>query len=544
MIFKKQLFKQTEHSSLKSSLLGRFATPKTYAGQIKLTPPLLWKGDAGQGRWVCANSFHVNGHHIETCDTPWDDSTLMTHVFWGPYAKQFHFLSDLRAVGGHQARLKARQLAKSWIASKESKKRIKDPVDVAIRAVNWLTHFDFFGETASDDDITLMTSEIIKDLLFLQKYPKRHIDPLRIIHVAQAFIYGATCVSTYPHLLRDGMALLHSSLQEQILSDGGHISRSPQILFDWTKTCLELKQHLAQLPQHFSEPLVTKLDRMTEALNVLLLNNTTLPAFSGGPLYNKTTLSDIATLISPQKRRKAPLTLSQSHFYKLKQGRTEVIMDGGVPIHSKYSAYAHAGPGAFELIYGKDKIITNCGTHAVDPNWQKFLKATAAHSTLTLNDRNAFEILPDGTIGQSPRQMPCHRTILQDGSALIEISHEGYASSYDTCHTRQIRCSADGKTIYGFDMLTSDTIRTAPLEYCIRFHLHPTIKESFAQNREHLYLRLPNGKGARFTCENAKIMIDDSIVMTNSSPRKTKQIVLEGRYSGGVEKTAWIIEFL
>ena len=51
------------------------------------------------------------------------------------------------------------------------------------------------------------------------------------------------------------------------------------------------------------------------------------------------------------------------------------------------SGHAHAGTLAFEFSSNAGPIIVNCGaTHRLGSRWAEVCRATAAHSTATLND--------------------------------------------------------------------------------------------------------------------------------------------------------------
>src|SRR5260221_14687982 len=104
-------------------------------------------------------------------------------------------------------------------------------------------------------------------------------------------------------------------------------------------------------------------------------------------------------------------------------------MDAGAP--AELDGHPHAGPLAFEMSVGKERLIVNCGAHvAGQSDWRRRQRATAAHSTLTIDDTNSSEILGPagplaGTVGQRPRQVGCQRDE-SDGATWLELSHDGY----------------------------------------------------------------------------------------------------------------------
>lgn len=530
--------------------LGQILEPLTGrdydAVQILRTPPFLWRGDAGQGRWLTAGHLAFSGQHIKFDAPLWQDDTIMHHNFWGAYARSFSFLRDLRALGGDAGRLTARNLVKDWAVSAPYRKRCAmQPGETAKRLNEWLTHFDFYGQTAPDQTIRQIMRSMLRQAHSLMHYPARHIDAYDVIHVAKALLLVGICMNDQDKAYRAGQQMLHKALQEQILPDGGHISRSPLVLLDWAETCLDLQALCQQHHMHRDLAfLPSVIERMALALRFMTMPDGQLPFMHGGYIGHDSRLDTAKKLLENIKNKKLPKGLDDSGYKRFKAGRLHVIADcGGVPSF-KYNSLSHAGLASFELYYGKEKLITNCGAQPISQQWGVMLKSTAAHSTLVLDDRNACEILPDGHIGHAPAYTTAKTAPWEDGGEMIEISHDGYMAALSTRHTRRLYSSHDGRSFAGQDILVSDIRRAAPLEYSVRFHLHPMVKASFIKDRQEILLRLPSGKGASFSCHDAILRLEDSIIIGRDlNPRKAQQIVLEGRFSGGVEQTDWLLRF-
>ena len=76
-----------------------------------------------------------------------------------------------------------------------------------------------------------------------------------------------------------------------------------------------------------------------------------------------------------------------------------------------FALRAHAGFLAFELSSGAHRLVVNCGAAGLShPGWDNALRATAAHSTLTLGDRSSAAILPPGLARKLLGPAPDRRT--------------------------------------------------------------------------------------------------------------------------------------
>ncbi len=198
---------------------------------------------------------------------------------------------------------------------------------------------------------------------------------------------------------------------------------------------------------------------------------------------------------------------------------------------------AHAGTLAFEMSLGKERLIVNCGAYSgPSADWRATTRATAAHSTLVVADHNSAQIWPEGGMGRRPNEVTCERAEDQ-GSQWIEASHDGYKASFGLVHARQLFLAADGEDLRGEDRLTGP----AGQNFCLRFHLHPTVQVSLIQDGAAALLRLPSGVGWRLRAQGAVMSIADSVYLGGESLRKSRQLVLDGHVGSGGAMVKWAL---
>ena len=74
--------------------------------------------------------------------------------------------------------------------------------------------------------------------------------------------------------------------------------------------------------------------------------------------------------------------------------------------------------------------------------------------------------------------------------------------------------------------------------FAVRFHLHPAVQATSLQDGGVL-LRLPSGAGWRFAARGGDIRIDDSIYFGGPTPRRTRQVVVEGHAAVDGASVKW-----
>ncbi len=116
---------------------------------------------------------------------------------------------------------------------------------------------------------------------------------------------------------------------------------------------------------------------------------------------------------------------------------------------------------------GPQRIIVNCGGAAfaggqVPARIEQGLRATAAHSTLVLDDVNSTAVLIKGKLGKGVEEVEINRRSLQSqgGAATrLEASHDGYVARYGLLHRRILIMRDDGSELRGEDMLVPQGAR-------------------------------------------------------------------------------------
>jgi uncharacterized heparinase superfamily protein len=356
------------------------------------------------------------------------------------------------------------------------------------------------------------------------------------------------CLDDSEKRLDVGLQRLEAELSRQILPDGGHVSRSPEILlcaYRLVVMVLEAMTAIGQEPPHVVR---NAYDRMAPMLRFFRHGDGALALFNGGSQCDPRL---VAGLLARDKVRGQPFFHARhSGYQRLSASHTLCLIDCGVVPAGAFSLDAHAGAGAMEMSSGPDRIVVNCGAGGLsNPSWNAPLRATAAHSTVTVADTSGATILPAGPVRDllgprllgGPRAVQSRRTETPQGWS-VELAHDGYADRFGVRHERQVMLSPQGLIVTGRDRLVpAGPSFHAGLTFAVGFHIHPDVRVSRLEGGG-ILLKLPGGEGWRFRAGGGQLGIEESVYLGGGVVRRTEQLVVSGSMKDAPADIAWVFE--
>lgn len=498
-------------------------------GRLRFVPPDPWPGDIENGRTLMqiASETATPAEWWEPEGA--DDERLF-------YLHSFGWLRDLRAVGGDRARRMARDIVANWIDHYGRWHEFSWRADVlGARLSAWISFHDFFCVSADDAFQEAFFSSCARQARHLERAVPGRLTGLPLLGALKGLALAGLCLDQ-----DDGGARLDSSfgqimrlLPELSFADGGIVTRSPADGMVVLKVMIDLRAALTAAGIEVPGDIQHAIDRLAPALRGLRHGDGGLCLFHGAQEGNAA-LCDMVLMQSGSRTR--PLkSMPHAGFERLAAGRALVVMDTGVvpaPVHGRR---IHAAPLAFEMSFGRDRVIVNCGTSAVPGSLREMLRATAAHSTLTVEDRNACAIGDDGVITR-PLVVKAVRSDDEQGNQKVEASHNGYTARLGLIHGRTLTLDADGEVLTGEDILAGP----AGADFAVRFHLHPTTQVLPIRQGEEALIRTRSGFGWRIRVSGADLSIEDSLYAgVGETPRRSSQVVLRGKTTGGNTTVRW-----
>lgn len=452
---------------------------------------------------------------------------------WRAALHGFQWLADLAATGSDAAWQTARAWTADWLQRFEIYDRLAWRADVmGDRLFAWLEHYPRF---AADDALR-------RALLHSFSRQTRHL--IRAAHreqpglprlAALRGLVAALVAQGQDRALARALQHLSREAEVQILPDGGHASRNPEAQLVALRYLVDARAALIASHNEIPGAIQQAIDRAAPMLRFYRHADGGLALFNGANEGDHTVIDRV--LMRADAKGRAPSTAPHTGFERMRAGHSLVLFDCGKPPPPGFDRGVHAGPLAFELSYGRDRLIVNCGSyHGPSAEWRMAMRATAAHSTLIAADTSAMEFRSDGSVSSGPQEVTSMRA--EDaGAQWVAASHDGYKKTLGLTHARQLFLAADGEDLRGEDRLTGRSGQA----FAICFHLHPNVQASLTQDGNAVLLRLPGGIGWRLRTQGAVLSIAESIYLGSGSVKKTRQVVLDGHVGSNGAIVKWAI---
>jgi len=509
--------------------------------RVLIAPPDLRLADPQIAHEIYSGRFPLSGHLVETGGESPFQISVADHG-WLKSLHGFRWLRHMRAAGTDLAVSNARALVADWIAVNGG--RIEgvawNPGTVAKRIIAWLQHSNTVLQGADVRFYRTFLRSLAIQIRYLRWAAHGMPDGKEKLRARIALAFAALSLPASTGTVRNVTRQLGEELDRQILPDGGHISRNPLTIMELLADLIPLRKTYASQSQAMPNELVNAVERMLPALRFFRHADGSLARFNG---MGATIQDRIAALLHyDETGGTPPLHAPHSGYDRMAMGDTVVIADTGVPPPAELSNTAGAGCLAFEMSAGRHCIIVNCGIDTYGPpDIRPLGRATAAHSTVTLNDTSQARFShPDryaALLGRpllgGPRHMSCQRND-QTGAQGFAAAHDAYLPLFGLYHERQMQLSDGGKLLVGIDRFYKPA-GALPLAgdrdaVAVRFHLHPDIE--IGRDAEGLSLAARDGIGWRFRSPDVAPTVEESFFFAGLvGPRRSKQIVLAGRVS-------------
>ena len=499
--------------------------------------PGLWPGMPERGAAILAGEIELLGRKLPIPQPFWslapDNARLAVELH------SFAWLADLVSAGNAGIVL-ARQLIDQWLLLPESRDRaLRHPAIAGPRLAAWVQSADrlLVGGDAGFDE--RLRRRILEEAASLARLLPAGLCGSALIETLKGLLLAALALPEVGAWERLAMIQLERELGRQILPDGGHVERNPSRQLHLVRDLAEIELARARAGRPASPVIAAALRVSGPMLRLLQHGDGGLALFNGA---NEETAGLIETVLTaagetPQAMTRAP----HFGFQRLAAGRMIALVDAGRPAAPGFDRGAHAGTFAIEVGIGAERLITNCGAHPADADWEEALRSTAAHSTLSIDGADSSLLLRADGIAVRPALVDCRREE-QAGAIWLELAHDGYGPRFGLRHRRRLYMPASGEELRGEDRVEPLRDRTHASHLTIRFHLHPEVHATLAQNGHTVLLRLASGAGWRFRVDGAPISLVESVYAGRRGRlRRSQQILVEGRCDGPASSVRWAL---
>ncbi len=468
---------------------------------------------------------------------------------WARALHAFEWLPPLSAAGGAAARILATNLITQWV---KRNGRYAEPSWAAEVTAARLLHLFAHGRFVMANSDVLWRSKLFVSLREQSRLLARtfHEAPegLSRLESAVAHVLSGACLNDSARRLETGLVHLEGQIACQILPDGGHVSRSPEALLQAYRLIVMAIDALTATEYPVPVAIRSAHDRIAPMLRFFRHGDGGLAQFNGS---SECDARMVESLLARDEALGQPFWHApHSGYQRLTAGKTFVLMDCGVPPAGAFSVNAHAGCLALEFSAAAQRIVVNCGTeNGGSVSWAGALRATAAHSTVTLADTSMATVLQPGLARDllgprllgGPTRVDSSREEIPQGWR-VDGRHDGYLSSFGITHERSLSLSPRGNVLSGVDRLvpSEDRAQRKSVPFAARFHIHPDVRVSPSQSGGFI-LKLPNGEGWRFRC-SGDAAIEESVYLGSGTVRRSEQFVIAGAVKDTPVEFGWTFE--
>ena len=523
---------------LKTSIYD-FYLSKNYQTKILITPHDPWPGDPAIGENIFQGDFSLSSKNKEILSQKLLWKISNNKDFWKEEIHTFSWLRHLKARSGPLARKHARKLILDWLQKNSKWNENTWRLDILARRISsWTTNISFLLAEQDEEFASILKLNLQKQIKHLNIFTtKRTLEKLDKIYekenssikkfkILRGLILSGICFEGGEIRYKKSINLLENAIKNDFNEDGVHISRLPSSQLSILGDLVTMRDIIIAAKFDVPEFLSKQITKSSHSLRFFRVLDGTLSIFNGSKRENKLVIDKILNVADGKARGKGPLTLTNSGYIKLLVSEACIVIDSLSSNNKIYSSTPHA----MEIYVGKYRLLGSCGSSFSKNNeWKKILRSTSSHSTVTLEDSNAFA-------GDDIMQKSFTKRYTKDGSEIVELIHYGYFNRYSSICSRKIELGNDGKNIAGLDKIESKKLS----KYAIRFHFSPDIKISLSLDKQSVVLATKD-QGWRFLYEGeAKLSLDASIFIEDDGRIKnTLQIVLSGSTKKAQTNILW-----
>ncbi|WP_395392321.1 heparinase II/III family protein [Novosphingobium sp. BL-8A] len=539
-------------ATMLTSPLGR--KPRT---RLLATVSNTLPGNATAGTALRAGHFLVHGAKTPIAQVDYAGAARVTPPLERA-VHSFSWLTDLEACAPREQCVPvAERILTSWLQANPAppSKPGKGPAwavgNTGMRLMNWLAHAPLIlsGDKALRNRTLVHISATAR---WLDRHVNRAEDGLAEVAGWCAIVAAGLLLPEGRPRRLYGEAGLVKALGDLMGDDGGLLSRSPLAQMEAITLLVRLRNCYQATRRDAPQTVERVVELLVPPLLALTHGDGSLGSWQGSWAVSA---SDIDDLVKASGVRTRPLRdVRQWGYQRVVAQKAILQFDTAPPPLPAHARYGCASTLAFELSHGIHRLVVNCGGAAsggglVPVRLEQALRATAAHSTLTLDDANSTAVLINGAIGSGVSEVDIDRkTLAQEngGNATrLEASHNGYAARHGLNHQRILILRDDGTELRGEDVLlpAGRKGKRGKVGFAIRFHLGPEVEVSPTVDGQGAALSLPDGSYWQFRSTAGEVGIEDSLwVDGQGRPQATQQLVIQGMVSRGGGNFGWLLK--
>ena len=403
------------------------------------------------------------------------------------------------------------------------------------RLINLIYNYDFICSISDKKEIAKINKILnfhIKRISFETSFKKK--DSLSSSEILALVLIECCKKSLNSKLIKKIDSLVDIQIDENSVHKSYNILEHAKFL----NNLIEVRNIFLFFNIETSQNFKNNILAMTSVLKTYQHADTSLPLFNGcNNNYNKT----IEQIFEKEQFVKTlTLTKFKNGIATYKDSKKIVFFDVVQPSNLGFHNELGSGSLAIELSAYGEKIITNCGGSEIGGKNPAYLKYSAAHSTIILDNTNISEVREDG-INSNYLKRVNFETSDEKNVITLSGTHNGYLTNYKKICKRTLFINKKRDLLRGEDTIISTQSIIKKNVYHIRFHLMPEISTTITENKKNIIIKTKKNNIWIFK-SNKEIVIEKSIFVKNDIANETNQIVISGVTSLLNTKIMWSLE--
>lgn len=536
----------------------RLAMSGEVADSLEYRPQAHAVGSSEEAEAMLRGQFCFGGTTVKVeRGEPW--RVTAPNAQWAAALHSFDWLKHFRAGDGPASRTAARRFVDGWLHNQGSSAGFAwRPVITGERVTSWCMSALLLMENAEPKYRSAFLKSLGMQGRYLGKTAASEADPMDRMRASMGLVYAGLCLPGERKLLTGGLKTFVKAAAAASLSDGGPASHNPSHLLERLARLIQVRSDLIAAGEHdIAARLGTIITGAIPTLRMYQHADGGLGLFHGGRTESAEQVNRV--LVDSGESAPALSDAPETGILRLTAGRMTVLLDAASVPTGRYARTAHAAPLSMEVSIGRRRIITNCGSAAhLDAEWETGCRVSAAHSTLTLDDRSPAEFAgspttPLRSITNAAQVFDREREQDEDGVWGL-AAHDGYVANYGLVHYRRLFVSPQGNDLRGEDTLGlvkggAKTLERARAKrkspdgppFTVRFHLHPDVTAELTEKA--VLLTLTSGERWRMIASGGRLALEDSIYVPRpAAPKATKQIVVHGIMEDEGGQVRWALK--
>lgn len=352
-----------------------------------------------------------------------------------------------------------KNLIQSWIYnSKPSNLNNWHPYVISLRGLNWIKYY-LLCKDQIEEDISFKNDFL--DSLYLQikvldNNLEYHLGGNHLLENGKTLIFAGLFFESKEadNWFDKGLEIIKTSIENQILDDGGHYEKSPMYHSIVLKDYLEIIHLLKRNNLSLNSLYIKKIKKMIQYLKDLTHPDDEISFFNDSAMGiedspdklfslaeaiidnkdNKSKNFDLYTYlltgngINMKKEKFDSNSLAiypQSGYYRIKNNKNYLIFDCGDIGPDENPGHAHCDTLSYELSYHNQRWLVNSGTYSYHNKLRNEFRSTAAHNTLRVNKEEQSQIWSKFRIANRAKAK-CNFTQKNNNILSVQGEHDGY----------------------------------------------------------------------------------------------------------------------